>query len=206
MDQAEPKAEAGARRKGGDRRREIAEAALRCLERVGYAELTARKIAAEARMSLGHISYHFSGMDEVLAEACALAAERLQAAGEANISMPGATPAERLEAFLKAGFTEDFLSPGHLRTRIDLWSASITHPAIARTERALYDRYRAQLETLLHQVSDPWKTDRIPMVSDLIMATLDGLWLDWMRRRDGQAVRNGLEGCVLFARLRLGGT
>lgn len=193
------------RRKGGDRRQEIAEAALRCLERVGYAELTARKIAAEAKMSLGHISYHFTGMDEVLAEAYRLASERLQAAGDAKISMPGATPAERLEAFLKAGFTEEFLSPAHLRTRIDLWSAAITHPAIAETERALYDRYRVQLEALLNQVSDPWKTDRIPMVSDLIMATLDGLWLDWMRRRDAQAVQNGLEACVLFARLRLGG-
>lgn len=194
------------RRKGGDRRLEIAEAALRCLERVGYAELTARKIAAEAQMSLGHISYHFTGMEEVLVEAYALAAKRLQAAGEAKISMPGATPAERLDAFLKAGFTDEFLSPAHLRVRIDLWSAALSYPALAATERALYDRYREQLDRLLHQVSDPWKTDRIPMVSDLIMATLDGLWLDWMRRKDEAAVKNGLEACVLFARLRLGGT
>ncbi|MEY3960597.1 MAG: hypothetical protein RIR14_1251 [Pseudomonadota bacterium] len=203
MDQ--PVQEGKARRKGGDRRREIVEAALRCLERVGYADLTARKIAAEAKMSLGHITYHFADMDEVLAETCLLASERLQAAADARITMPGATPAERLEAFLKAGFSEEFLALSHLRTRIDLWSAAQVHPAIAATERALYDRYRAQLERLLHQVSDPWKTDRIPMVSDLIMATLDGLWLDWMRRRDAQAVQNGLEACVLFARLRLGG-
>lgn len=193
------------RRKGGDRRREIVEAALRCLEQVGYAQLTARKIAAEAQMSLGHISYHFTGMDEVLAEAYLLAARRLQVAADAKIQMPGATPAERLEAFLKVGFTDDFLSLPHLRTRIDLWSAALTHSAIAEAERGLYDRYRAQLDRLLHQVSDPWKTDRIPMVSDLIMATLDGLWLDWMRRRDPQAVQNGLEALVLFARLRLGG-
>lgn len=203
MDQ--PVQEGKARRKGGDRRREIVEAALRCLERVGYADLTARKIAAEAKMSLGHITYHFADMDEVLAETCLLASERLQAAADARITMPGATPAERLEAFLKAGFSEEFLALSHLRTRIDLWSAAQVHPAIAATERALYDRYRAQLERLLNQVSDPWKTDRIPMVSDLIMATLDGLWLDWMRRRDAQAVQNGLEACVLFARLRLGG-
>ena len=203
MDQ--PVQEGKARRKGGDRRREIVEAALRCLERVGYADLTARKIAAEAKMSLGHITYHFADMDEVLAETCLLASERLQAAADARITMPGATPAERLEAFLKAGFSEEFLALSHLRTRIDLWSAAQVHSAIAATERALYDRYRAQLERLLHQVSDPWKTDRIPMVSDLIMATLDGLWLDWMRRRDAQAVQNGLEACVLFARLRLGG-
>jgi AcrR family transcriptional regulator len=203
MDQ--PVEEGKARRKGGDRRCEILEAALRCLERVGYAELTARKIAAEAGISLGHITYHFADMDEVLAETCLLASERLQVAADAKITMPGATPAERLEAFLKAGFSDEFLEMSHLRTRIDLWSAAMSYPAIAQTERALYDRYRAQLEKLLNQVSDPWKTDRIPMVSDLIMATLDGLWLDWMRRRDPQAVQNGLEACVLFARLRLGG-
>ena len=43
-----------------------------------------------------------------------------------------------------------------------------------------------------------------PGLADLIMATLDGLWLDWLRRGDTAAVQNGLEGCVLFARLRLG--
>jgi AcrR family transcriptional regulator len=203
MDQ--PVIEGKARRKGGDRRREIVEAALRCLGRVGYAELTARKIAAEAGMSLGHITYHFADMDDVLAETCLMASERLQVAADAKITMPGATPAERLEAFLKAGFSDEFLEMSHFRTRIDLWSAAMSFPTIAKTERALYDRYRAQLEKLLHQVSDPWKTDRIPMVSDLIMATLDGLWLDWMRRRDPQSVQNGLEACVLFARLRLGG-
>ena len=128
-----------------------------------------------------------------------------QVAADAKTTMPSATPAERLEAFLKAGYSDEFLEMSHLRTRIELWSAAMSYPTIAQTERALYDRYRAQLEKLLHQVSDPWKTDRIPMVSDLIMATLDGLWLDWMRRRDPQAVQNGLEACVLFARLRLGG-
>ena len=43
-------------------------------------------------------------------------------------------------------------------------------------------------------------------MADMIMATLDGLWLDWLRRSDAVAVKNGLDGCVLFARLRLGGS
>jgi TetR/AcrR family transcriptional regulator, transcriptional repressor of bet genes len=185
------------RRPSAERRRDIAEAALRCLMRVGYAELTARKVAAEAGISLGHITYHFENMEEVLAEACRLATEKLVETAEAKIAMPGATPAERLEAFLKAGFTDDFLTAGYLRSRIDLWSASLSYPAIAATERALHARYRAQVETLLNQVSDPWKTDRIPMVSDLIMATLDGLWLDWARRADKDAIKNGLEALTI---------
>lgn len=169
-----------------DRRTMIAEAALRVLGREGHAGLTARKVAAEAGLALGHISYHFRGMDEVLSEAYRLLSARLRAAsGESGTT----TPQDRLHAFLHAGFTDAFLTPAHIRTRIDLWSAAAAHPAVAETELALYSHYRAQLETLLAPLITP---DRIPALTDTIMATLDGLWLDWMRRRDRQAVENGL--------------
>ncbi len=169
-----------------DRRTEIAEAALRVLGREGHAGLTARKVAAEAGLALGHISYHFNGMDEVLAEAYQLLSARLRAASDDTGAM---TPKGRLQAFLNAGFTDAFLTPTHIRTRIDLWSAAAAHPAVAETELALYSHYRAQLETLLGPLV---VNDLIPALTDTIMATLDGLWLDWMRRRDRQAVENGL--------------
>jgi AcrR family transcriptional regulator len=169
-----------------DRRTTIAEAALRVLGREGHAGLTARKVAAEAGLALGHITYNFSGMDDVLAEAYRLLSARLRAASDSD---PKASPQARLSAFLRAGFTSDFLTPAHLRIRIDLWSAALTHPAVAETERALYAHYRARLEAhLAPLVPEP----RIPALADLIMATLDGLWLDWMRRRDTGAVDNGL--------------
>jgi TetR/AcrR family transcriptional regulator, transcriptional repressor of bet genes len=190
------------RQKSTSRRRDLAAAALRCLQREGYASLTARKIAAEAGMSLGHISYHFPSMDALLAEAYVLASETLREAGNRQIS-DKATPLARLEAFLQAGFTPDFLTPTHLRMRIDLWSAALAHPAIAETERALYARYRAELLTHLTALAATDRDKAVPEVADLILATLDGLWLDWMRRGDLQAVTNGLAGCLDHARNRL---
>lgn len=169
-----------------DRREEIAKAALRVLGRDGHAGLTARKVAAESGLALGHISYNFTGMDDVLAEAYRLLSARLRAASNDG---GAATPQARLRAFLRAGFNDDFLTPAHIRTRIDLWSAAAAHPAVAETELALYSHYRAQLETLLAPLVAP---DRIVALTDTIMATLDGLWLDWMRRRDRRAVANGL--------------
>jgi TetR/AcrR family transcriptional regulator, transcriptional repressor of bet genes len=169
-----------------DRRSEIALAALRVLGREGHAGLTARKVAAEAGLALGHITYNFNGMDEVLAEAYRLLSAQLRAASDAPLP---ASPQDRLSAFLRAGFAGDFLTPAHLRIRIDLWSAALAHPAVAETERALYAHCRAQLEELLAPLVAP---DRIAPLSDLIMAALDGLWLDWMRRRDTGAVDNGL--------------
>ncbi|MFO1203660.1 MAG: TetR family transcriptional regulator C-terminal domain-containing protein [Tabrizicola sp.] len=169
-----------------DRRTAIAEAALRVLGREGHAGLTARKVAAEAGLALGHITYNFSGMDEVLAEAYRLLSAQLRAASD---TAPPATPQARLSAFLRAGFAGDFLTPAHLRIRIDLWSAALVHPAVAETERALYSHYRARLEELLAPLVTP---ARITPLTDLVMTTLDGLWLDWMRRRDAAAVDNAL--------------
>ncbi len=190
------------RLKSTSRKRDLAAAALRVLQRDGYAGVTARKIAAEAGMSLGHISYHFPSVDALLAEAYALASDQLREAGTQRLAVK-ASPQDRLEAFLLAGFTPEFLTHSHLRMRIDLWSAALSHPAIADAERALYARYRTELDALLLALALPEKTGAIPLVSDMIMATLDGVWLDWMRRRDQTSTQNALVACMDYARVTL---
>jgi TetR/AcrR family transcriptional regulator, transcriptional repressor of bet genes len=190
------------RQKSADRKRDLAAAALRCLQRDGYAAVTARKIAAEAGMSLGHISYHFPSVDALLAQAYALASDQLREAGTQRLAAK-ANPKDRLEAFLLAGFTPEFLTHSHLRMRIDLWSAALSHPAIADTERALYARYRAELDALLGALARPEQAGDIARVSDMIMATLDGIWLDWIRRRDQSSTQNALLACLDYACLKL---
>jgi hypothetical protein len=98
-------------------------------------------------------------------------------------------PEARRSAFLRTGFTDSFLTSARIRARIDLWSAATAHPAVAETERALYAHYRQSLQDLLQPVVPQ---GRIIRLADTIMATPDGLWLDWMRRRDRQAVEHGL--------------
>lgn len=190
------------RQKSTDRRRDLAAATLRCLQRDGYASLTARKIAAEAGMSLGHISYHFPTMDALLVAAYELASDNLRAAG-GQLQADKASPLDRFAAFLQAGFAPEFLHPAHLRMRIDLWSAALSNPAIAATERVLYDRYRAELFGLLTALAAPGRQAAIGQVQDLIMATLDGIWLDWMRRRDPAATQNALRACVEYTQFKL---
>lgn len=87
--------------------------------------------------------------------------------------------------------------------RIDLWSAALSHPAIADTERALHDRCRAEPDSLPTAIARPEKSGPIPVVSDLIMATLDGIWLDWMRRRNQTSAQNARLACLNCARTSL---
>lgn len=193
-------------RPSDDRRGDIARAAVTILQTEGYAALTARKVAAVADLSLGHISYHFTGMNEVLSEAYHQVSGALREATTATLGDAEPDPVERVRAFLGAGFTPTFLRPEHLRMRVDLWSAALAHPEIAKTEQALYQRYREDLCRLLEQVAggDPVRLARVRPVSDTIMATLDGLWLDYIRRGDPAAVQNGLETCLFLVRQLLG--
>ena len=183
-----------------ERRAQIARAAVAVLKSSGVARMTARKVAAEAGLSLGHITYNFATMEEVLSEAYHLASDDLSKATDAALDRPG-DALGRVSAFLRAGFDEPFLEPGHLRMRIDLWAASLWHGEIATTEAALYARYRSVLLELLARVGGS-ADDRL-MVADTVMAALDGLWLDWMRRRDRDALERGLGGCERLIRLCL---
>ncbi len=178
-----------------NRRSEIAQAARRVLERDGYAHLSARKVAAEAGLSLGHITYNFAGMDDVLSEAYRLISERLRNASDRCLQQVDDQPVRKFEAFLRAGFDDEFLDFRHLRVRIDLWSAACNSEKLAETERALYDHYRQMLESLMRPLADndPAKIAAIPALLDTIMATQDGLWLDWVRHRNHDAVENGLQ-------------
>ncbi|MCL4068288.1 TetR family transcriptional regulator [Pseudomonas sp. GX19020] len=180
-----------------NRREEILDATERVLRRDGYSGLTARKVAAEAGFSLGHITYNFSGMDEVLSETYRRLSGRLRES-TANAGCADAPPLARLAGFLDAAFTPEFLDAGHLRLRIDLWSAALTSGVIAATESELYGHYRSDLEGLLLAVAgdDPARRAQVPLLTDTLMATLDGLWLDWMRRRDDAGIRHGLKGCM----------
>ena len=188
-----------------DRRAEIARAAMDCLKRHGYAALTARKVVEAAGLSLGHLTYSFADMDELLSETYRLASEDLRRTTALGLESAGQDPWARLESYLRAGYAPEILDAGYLRMRVDLWSAALTHPKIAETERLLYDRYRHALEQHLRAVGPDAGTTAIRALTDAMMALLDGLWLDVLRRGDIDAVENGIVACLDLAKSRLAG-
>ncbi len=187
------------------RRAEIVAAALAILRSDGAAGLTARGVAARAGMALGQVTYHFRSMDELLVETHRAASAGLAAATAAAVADAGGSAADRLHAFLRAGFRPEFLTPDYLRLRLELWTAARHHPDLAATETALYAGYRVEMEAhlaaLAAEAGGP--SAAVPGVADALMALLDGLWLDALRRGPAAGVRAGLEAAMDLARLRL---
>ncbi len=193
------------RRSTSDRRAEITQAALDCLVQHGYAGLTARRVAGRAGISLGHLTYHFANMEDVMVEAWRMAAQRLSICAPIG-DLAGLSPTQRFAKFLQSVYAPETLTPENIRLRIDLWSAAQVVPAVAEIERTLLEARRAEVEAHLTAISDPWKTGRIPAVQAFVMATLDGLWLDYMRHGDIEATDAAIDACALFAKMRLGGS
>lgn len=194
-------------RSGEERREQVILAAFHCLQEMGYAKLSARRIAERAGISLGQLTYYFKDMREVLVETYRHASFELYEASRQDLAGAPDDPALRLRTFLETGFSPGFLRRDYLRVRIDLWSAALTHDDIATVERELYERYRRQLQGLIEAVAGdrPVPEGAVTLLVDTIMATLDGLWLDWERRGDQAAIRNGLDASLLLVEAVLGG-
>jgi len=195
----------GARRSTQQRRSQIAAAALDCLLQFGHGGVTARRVAERAGMSLGHLTYHFADMHDVHVAAWHLAAHKLAQPAPLP-EMTGLLPSARFLNFLQAHFAPSQLDPHLIRLRIDLAAAAQTSPEIAKIDRALFENLRAQIETYLSAMCDPWKLGRLPMVETMVLATIDGLWRDYMRHQDTEAIDAVLEACAQFAKMRLGGS
>lgn len=193
------------RRTTAQRQVQIAQAACDCLTKYGQSGLTARRVAAEAGISLGHLTYHFNNMDEVMLAAYRLAADQLLQTAQIE-DLRGLSATDRFIKFLQSVYAPQTLTAHRIALRVNLWCAAQTNTELAAIERALHAALRSQITAQLTAICDPWKTGRIPMVEAFIMAMLDGLWLDYMRHGDLEAIDAAIDAAGQFAKIRLGGT
>ena len=123
------------------RRRLILEAARRCIAARGLEGTTIREIAKEADISIGTITYHFSGVQDILAEALREASENFtkRFLEEAD-SQTGAR--NRLRYIVDVNLPIDEERRALWRLWLELWARASRDPALAEvhSERHAYER------------------------------------------------------------------
>jgi AcrR family transcriptional regulator len=127
------------RRKGEVRRDEILRAAVRELERRGFAHTRVADIAAELGISTALVFYHFDTKEALFAAAFADAAERDIRRLEAAVSADGPATV-KLQAILRLYAPVGNASGWPLW--IDAWAAALREPALRRVSRKLDVRWK----------------------------------------------------------------
>lgn len=127
------------RRKGEVRRDEILRAAVRELERRGFAHTRVADIAAELGISTALVFYHFDTKEALFATAFADAAERDVRRLEAAVAADGPSTV-KLRAILRLYAPVGSASGWPLW--IDAWAAALREPALRRVSRKLDVRWK----------------------------------------------------------------
>ena len=186
-----------------DRRRQLGEAALRCIVKHGNAGVSVRQISAEAGVTQGLITHHFGEINELVAYAFDIMSDGMLQAITAAVDAAPASPRERLDAFIDASFSPLLFDRDVLGVWVVFWGLILHSPRMSASQQGEYSSYVVSVEGLLSDLAEAegFAIGDLRLTSIAFTALLDGLWLAWclnpaaFRPEDGIALcRNWIEG------------
>lgn len=183
-----------------DTQDQILEAVMSVIMREGVSGASMRTVAEEADVSVGLLSYHFDDKDSLIAAAYERAAERLLAVTRDAVESVE-DPSDRVRAWIRGPFVDEFLAEDYLGLRVSLWAVARVNETIADVEKQLYGPYADGLAELITSVVDIPSDEVENRVTDILVIQ-NGLWLNYARYAAPVDLERGLERCesIAFAR------
>lgn len=145
------------------RRRDVAEAVWRVLERQGFAGLSMRSVAAEMGATTGLVTHWFGTKDELVDHALEVLHERTDASLGEHASLRA-----RLLAVLPTTTEGREIS----RIWVGFWGLALVDAGLSAREAARYERWRAWLRP---HVRAAWPDADAETVVDLLTSSVHGL-------------------------------
>jgi len=158
------------------RRRLIVEAARTVISERGLFATTMRDIAQASAVSVGTLTYHFTGIAEILAEVLQGEMDYFYLPiVEGARAAPDATTALRL--LVDGFFADDERTVRHWRLWLDFWSLSAHNPAYAEWQSKAYDVWRADIGEVVARglESGEFRVDDLDVLMTEFLALFDGL-------------------------------
>jgi TetR/AcrR family transcriptional repressor of bet genes len=180
-----------------DRRRQLGEAALRCIVKNGNAGVSVRQIAAEAGVTQGLITHHFGEINELVAYAFDIMSDDILRAIMAAVDEAPADPRSRLDAFIEASFSALLFDRGVLGVWVVFWGLILHSPRLSRAQQGEYSTYVATVERLISDLAaaEGFAVGDIRLTSVAFTALLDGLWLAWCLNPEAFRPEEGIQLC-----------
>jgi len=141
-----------ARRFDPERKSRIIDAAIDVIAEHGVPGTTHRRIAAAANVPLGSLTYHFTGLDDLLAQAFQRHAERMSPLYEAHFHGVS-TRAQFVDAVTDLIHRDAGADNRDWAVAYELYLAALRNPALREVTEAWMRRSRAVLERFVDPVT-----------------------------------------------------
>ena len=162
--------------KGEQRNEAILDAATAILIDDGYAKLSMRKIAAGARIHIGHLQYYYPTKQAVVRAMLERYLDQAIGRVQARIARAGGDPDACALSALDA-ILADQENAETCRFFWELWALAARDTAIAAAMRAFYERYWREVVGTLVAANPALGRARAGRRAALLVATLEGLTL-----------------------------
>jgi TetR/AcrR family transcriptional repressor of bet genes len=165
--------------KGMDREEKLEyllDTAFRCLARYGFSGTTMERIAEEAGVSKGTLTYYFKNKEDITCRVASHVSAKFH--GEVRQALEGLKdPRERLIRAIELFWTGYIGRPELITGYYDMWSQSFFHPALKEEVVAIYTDFRRIFLDELIRVSAKAGPDGERLLSDaiLIAGVVDGV-------------------------------
>jgi TetR/AcrR family transcriptional repressor of bet genes len=162
------------------RQRQLIDATISTIGRVGYSGTTLTHVAGAAGLSPGIVNFYFKSKDQLLAATLAQLAEEHESLWLAKIAAAGGSPEGGLDAMIEADFDPSICTPDKVVVWFAFWAEAQSRPLYRSVVSELEERYFQQTHAFcaeLIQQGGYVGVDPADVARGL-NAISDGLWAD----------------------------
>jgi transcriptional repressor BetI len=193
------------RKAPSERRRQLVEAAIRCLGEGGISAFTIDNICQEADVSRGLINHHFESKQGLLVAVYETMTAYLEEITERCLSSDAATAEERLRDIIDASFESQAFSRSQFKAWLALWGEIANDERLRDLHRRRYEIYRRGLAEVFQATA---KTRNRTLDADGLamacVALIDGLWVEWGLDPQGLSPEEAKAACYGLIEAQLG--
>ncbi|MBI2253895.1 MAG: transcriptional regulator BetI [Proteobacteria bacterium] len=162
------------------RRKQLIDATIRAIGRVGYANATLTHVASEAGLSPGIVNFYFKSKEQLLIATLEQIAEEYSAFWQAAINKGKVAPAAGLEAMIEADFHPTVCNVEKVSIWYAFWAEARSNASYHDVVSRLEQDYLAQTETLCQRIIQEGGYEGV-LAGDIatgLNAMIDGMWFD----------------------------
>lgn len=162
------------------RRKQLIDATIRAIGRVGYANATLTHVASEAGLSPGIVNFYFKSKEQLLIATLEQIAEEYSTFWQAAINKGKVSPAAGLEAMIEADFHPTVCNVEKVSIWYAFWAESRGNPTYHEVVHNLEQDYLEQTATLCQRIIQEggYEDANARDVATGLNAMIDGLWFD----------------------------
>jgi TetR/AcrR family transcriptional regulator, transcriptional repressor of bet genes len=162
------------------RKRLIVEAAIKCLDQGGAANLTISSIMGEAGVSRGLVNHYFPSMSALLVEAYKSMLDGLATSAMTDMKRRSPGPAMDLKAMIEVACSPLIFEKPRNQAWLEMWALMPAQPDLRKLHTTIYRAYHRELvgaiERLAAERGNKVNAARLAVSA---IALVDGLWLNW---------------------------